>query len=146
MSKFKEGDIIVKNDYTYVCRIVGETEALFEKRWFKGLFKNPENSPCVSGCGDEGFSCNDTIILFSDKCRYLVNTKHSNNKNVCSTKDNLYPVIGTYIQCQGTPINLEKLKYHYPEAYKNYITSLYDRLPKEQVEMEVKKKNKKSKK
>lgn len=150
MSTFKIGDIIVKDDYTYVCRIVGEVESLFEKRWFKGLFKNPENScTCLgsSGCGDEGFSCSDTLILFSDKSKYLVNNRSSNNKNSHITKEQLYPVIGVYKQCSPLYIAIDSLRRIYPEAYKNYIESLYNNLElKEALKEVAKEKSKKSKK
>lgn len=151
MNTFKVGDIIVKDDYTYVCRIVGEVESLFEKRWFRGLFKNPENPyGCLAGCGDEGFSCSDKLILFSDRSKYLVNTRSSNAKNTCGTKEQLYPVIGIYKQCSPLYIAIESLRSIYPEAYENYIKTLYDKLHekelKDAVKEVVKEKSKKSKK
>ena len=131
MSKFEEGDIIVKDGYTYVCRIVGETEAYFEHRWFKGLFKNPENPENAwgdSGCGDgEDFSCNKKLVLYSDKSKFI---KNRENKNMNACGDYQYPVIGKHINCKADSFYLRVIQYNYPEVYRQYIEYLYNKLSK----------------
>lgn len=124
MNKFKEGDIIVKDGYTYVCRIVGETESYFEHRWFKGLCITPENAYGSSGCGGHGeeFSCNKNLILFSHKCKY---SKTKKNAKDYFPAGNDYPVIGSYIYCEPHALYLNVLEREYPVFYKQYIEFLY---------------------
>lgn len=148
MSKFQEGDIIVKDNFTYVCRIAGETESYFEHRWFAGLFKTPDNNKWGSaGCGGHpDHLCNKSLILFSDKCKLQSKTKE-NKRDGCCPKI-LYPVIGTYSECSSS-FKLDVIRNIYPDEYKNYINFLHDRDIKveEKVEeikvfKEVKKKKK----
>ncbi len=126
MNKFKEGDIIVKDGFTYVCRIVGETESYFEHKWFAGLFKTPDNNKWgTAGCGGyPDHLCSKNLILYSDKCK-LQKTK-SNSKDYCTYGSN-YPVIGHTNCCGTTMFNMVILNNTYSDEYKRYIKFLYER-------------------
>lgn len=125
MNKFKEGDIVVKDGFTYVCRIVGETESYFEHRWFAGLFKTPNIKYGAAGCGGHpDHSCTKNLILFSDRCR--LQKSKSNSKDYCTHGSN-YSVIGNTNGCGTTMFNMAILSNMYPDEYKNYVKFLYER-------------------
>lgn len=127
MNKFKEGDIIVKDGFTYVCRIVGETESYFEHRWFAGLFKTPNDSKWGAvGCGGHpDHLCTKNLILFSDRCR--LQKKSQENKQTYTYDTQTYPVIGNSNGCGTTMFNTAILSNLYPDEYKSYIKFLYER-------------------
>lgn len=127
LSKFKIGDIIVKDGYTYVCRIVGKKESYFVQKWFKGLFKNPDKTLFESGCnGGENFKCENNLILNTDKTYY---DTPQTDRNAILLGSNLYPVIGTESFTGSVSFNLRRICYYYIEDYKNYVKHLHSELP-----------------
>lgn len=129
---YKEGYIIVHDGYTYVCRIVGEKEAYFNKYVFKGLFKNPTKMYGVGGCGgfqeDESgysFKCDDHVILWSEI--YDTNRCGTNKKDFRPTAVPKHPIIGREDGC-SVLWNLNVLKGCYPVEYEKYLEYLVENL------------------
>lgn len=128
-NKFEEGDIIIKDGYTYVCRIVGKKEAYFEHRWFKGLCNNPPNTlgmPYGTKWPKEA-NVASSLILSADKGYYLIPEKDK-------TEDIrgpvfMYPIIGTTDK-HGfhIEINMTYLSRVYPDYYREYLKSLQEEL------------------
>ena len=145
MNIYKKGDIIVKDNYTYVCRIVGETEAYFEPRWFKYLFNTPQdNGGAISGSGsmDSLFTPEKSLIIFSQKQKLTVSQKENEKSFYDPYK---YPVIGSSHMC-SLSIELYVIKNNYPEAYEKYIEGLASDLLKSKESKVILKKIKTKKK
>lgn len=126
-SKFKEGDIIIKDNKFYCCDIAGEELARFKAFSEFGWFGANRG-----GCGgDNGtVKCIDYITLSVHRSKYLSPPETWRDGHMgCRTS--IYPIVGKKIgNCGGYNFNLSTLRRVYPKAYKSFIKNQNKRFKK----------------
>jgi len=125
---YKEGDVIVKDEVFYKCRIVGDKEALFNKI-----------EPWVNGLSSNG---NETLILRANKYDEATIETFFTEPNYRFK----YPVVASYGKCCDTAWRLSTLRGVSKKLYTDFLTAALKEVtaldhPKEKED--VKAKNKK---
>ena len=113
--KYKEGDIIIKEDCWYICEIAGETKSLF--------YKKNISLGCISGV------YNTSLILRSNPMSTVVSgPKYKDDARAfCRTNAQpKYPVVGTSVRCSPLFLDMYKLSKEYPEILAPYLKNVKD--------------------
>lgn len=130
--KYKEGDVIVKDEAFWKCRIAGVDEALFNKidPWVNGFSSNQ----------------NETLVLRTNKYDESVR-ETSFGKPYYRFK---YPVVASYGECCNTAWKLSTLRSASKKLYIDFLTRALEEVKAlnsidefKEVVKDVKTKNKK---